>query len=733
MTRLIVPAALVAVTLGYAVPAGAQQAGAAGTEAAPAPEVHAPIPVGVGPDAAVPDPAEAQRVADLALRRALTLAARGDWVFAQAEGEAAGDIGADVIDWMRLRAGQGSFADDRDFVSRHPDWPGVELVRRRAEDKLASVPPAEVIAWFARTRPMSPGGAVALIAALDATGQGAEADRTAREIWRTMSFSVSQQDTFLAAYGARVAADHAARLRILLDRGDLDQAGRMLGLVDTDLRTLAAARIALARRAPGVDALVLAVPAGLQADPGLMRDRALWRWRMGQEDGAADLVLQASDDAESLGDPAAWAGLRGQLARFSLRKGDAATAYKLAARHRMEPGGEDWADLEWLAGYAALKLGDGPTALGHFERLVANVKSPISAARAAYWQGRALADLGLPVEAKAAWRRGAAWQTAFYGLLCAEKAGLPLDPEFLWPPSLPDWHGSPFVTSSLFRAADALYRVDAGDQARRFVMQIALTRGDDRIPALAAMAEERGDAKLALMLAKRAALSGEVLVRPYYPLPDLPTGDLAVPEELALSIARRESEFDPAAVSQVGALGLMQLMPTTAQLMAPEVGETFDRTRLTQDPAYNIRLGSAYLARLRAEFGTSPVLVAVGYNAGPARARAWIAQMGDPRLPETDIVDWIEMIPYAETRNYVMRVAESLPVYRARLGIDVPGPLRFTEELRGSPPVSPPEPEAATPPADSPATDGPEAAPAPADAAPPVVPPGAGPSAAPAP
>lgn len=675
---------------------------------AEAQEAGTPLAVTVAPDPAVPDPGEAARIADMAFRRALTLAGRGEWVFAVAEGKAAGEIPSDVIEWMRLRAGQGTLADYFAFVSRHGDWPGLDLLRRRAEDKLASASGADVEAWFGRARPLTPAGAVALIRAYDAEDKGAEGDRIALDVWRDMRFTAAQQETFLGQFGARVAEGNDARLRLMLDRGATDQAARMLPLVNVDLRALGAARIALQQRTPGVDALVLAVPASLQGDPGLARDRAVWRWRMGQEDGAADIVLQYSDDAASLGDPAAWATLRGQLARFYLRKGDARTAYKIAARHRMPPGGEDWADLQWLAGYAALKLGDAPTALEHFDVLAERVKSPISVARAAYWQGRALWDIGRQGDAMAAWRRGAVWQTAFYGLLCAEKAGLSLDPEFIWPPSLPDWREAPFTRTSLYQAADALHRVDQPDMARRFVQQIEDNSGEDEVAVLTSLAESWGDAKLALVLAKRAAVTGDVMIRPYYPLPDLPTGDLAVPEELALSIARRESEFDPAAVSQVGALGLMQLMPTTAQLMASVTGEAYDKNRLTADPAYNIRLGSAYLARLRDEFGTSPVLIAAGYNAGPARARAWIAQLGDPRLPETDIVDWIEAIPFSETRNYVMRVSESLPVYRARLGVDAPGPLNFTQELRGSPPPAVPadaDAPADVPPADAPAAD----------------------------
>jgi soluble lytic murein transglycosylase len=166
-------------------------------------------------------------------------------------------------------------------------------------------------------------------------------------------------------------------------------------------------------------------------------------------------------------------------------------------------------------------------------------------------------------------------------------------------------------------------------------------------------------------------------------VPDLiPNDGLAVSRAFALAIARRESEFDPTARSSVGARGLMQLMPETAERTAKSLGLPFELGRLTSDPAYNATLGSAYLAKLVEEFGPSVALVASGYNAGPGRPRRWIDEMGDPRASAVDVVDWVEMIPFTETRTYVMRVAESLVIYRAKLR-GTPGPVRLTAELKG--------------------------------------------------
>ena len=196
------------------------------------------------------------------------------------------------------------------------------------------------------------------------------------------------------------------------------------------------------------------------------------------------------------------------------------------------------------------------------------------------------------------------------------------------------------------------------------------------------MALEWKDANAALLLAKAAAGKGVIWPRAYFPLNGLEAMILPVSTELALSIARRESEFNPAAVSGAGARGLMQVMPATAKRMAGELGLGYEGGRLTSDWQYNARIGSAYLAGLIKEFGPTPVLVAAGYNAGPGRPRRWIDELGDPRTDGVDVVDWIEHIPFRETQNYIMRVTESLPIYRARLAAKS-GPLRFSQELKG--------------------------------------------------
>ena len=616
------------------------------------------------------------------LARALILSEGKDWAGAQAMADRAGPLASDVVRWQRLREGDGTFREYLDFLTRRPDWPGLPLLRKQGEAKLGEAGADAVIAYFAGADPQTGTGSLALVAALEAAGRSEPAADELVRAWRTLSLTPAEQETFLSRYGARLAGHNDGRMAAMLAAEMTDDAVRMLPLVSEGTRTVAKARIALQTSGKGIDGLIAAIPAKMQGSPGLAYDRFRWRIRNERYAEAADLLLERSTSAENLGDPERWADWRRSLARREMREGDPARAYRLAARHFLTAG-SNYADLEWLAGYIALrKLGDAETALSHFRRVRAAVSSPISLSRAAYWEGRALEELGRRDEAVAAYSLAARFQSAYYGQLAAERIGQPLDPRLAGGETYPDWKGAPFAESSVFRAAAMLEEAGAGPLATRFMLQLAQDMSGQEIGALAGLAIEWNDANMALVLAKAAADKGVIWPRAYFPMMGMHKMDLPVPNWLALAIARRESEFNPAAVSGAGARGLMQVMPATAKMMAGKVGLPYEPARLTTDPDYNAALGSAYLAGLVEEFGMSPVLVASGYNAGPGRPRKWISERGDPRSDKVDVVDWVEHIPLRETQNYVMRVAESLAIYRARMSGDA-GPIRITDELKG--------------------------------------------------
>ena len=309
------------------------------------------------------------------------------------------------------------------------------------------------------------------------------------------------------------------------------------------------------------------------------------------------------------------------------------------------------------------------------------VGTPISLGRAGYWEGRALEAMGARDDAASAYAFGAQFQTAFYGLLSAEKIGLPLDPALTGEMRFADYKQASFMSSSVLKAALVLEEAGETPLAARFLRHLGESLSPQELGQLGDLALDH-DPYLAVLVAKFAADQGIVLNRAYYPLHALAEADLPVEPELAMAIARRESEFYPMAQSHVGARGLMQLMPRTGEAMAEKVGIENYSDSLLFDPIVNTRLGSAYLAQLIEEFGNNIPLVSVGYNAGPTRARDWIKRYGDPRTGEVDPVDWIEHLPFRETQNYVMRVAESIPVYRARLHGET-GPVHMMDMLSG--------------------------------------------------
>lgn len=624
-------------------------------------------------------PLAAQEAPEQALARALAAAQAEDWPAALVAARGAGHLGFDIIEWQRLRAGEGAFADYADFVARRAAWPGMELLRKKGEAVLEGARAPEVIAYFAGVAPQTGAGALALIGALQAEGRAPEATAVAEAAWRDLDLSAEEEAAFLADYPDLVSPHHGGRMQALLDRADLAQARRLLDLVTPGTQAVARARIALQARETGVDALIAAVPERMLGSYGLARDRALWRWRVGQEDGAADLILEWSGDAARLGDPGLWADLRQRMARWDLRKGDARRAYKIAARHRLEPGSSDYVELEFLAGFAALKLGDAPVARQHLSAMAASSTIPGSASRAQYWLGRAAAQQGDGAAAQAALRAAAEYPATFYGQLAAERLGQTTPPRFDADPALPDWRAQGFAALPVFQAAELLQGAGDAALAERFVLHLQEGLGAPGTLALIGLARAWNNPHLELVLAKRADFAGTRVMGALFPLPEALRADLGVPPELVLAIARQESEFDPAAQSWVGARGLMQLMPETAKMMAGKLGLEYAPGRLFE-PGYNARLGAAYLAGLREEFGASPLLVAAGYNAGPGRPRRWIGEWGDPRGAEADVATWVEMIPFDETRGYVIRVSEAMPVYRARLGL----PARpFSDILKG--------------------------------------------------
>lgn len=612
-------------------------------------------------------------------------AADTDWDAAFALAKDADPLTVDVLTWLRLRAGDAEFAEYQTFVAANPDWPDLGRLRAEAEPLIEKGHDQnEVIAWFARDAPQTGEGAVRLAEALMTSGRVEDARLALRDAWINLRLTEEGHAAMVEAFGDVLTPYHLARTDELLWRSRREEAERMLPLLPDGQRALIAARIGYLTRASDLRLRLEAVPAALRQDAGLAYDRYSWLAGRGERTDAVAMLLDRSTSAAALGEPFRWSGWRRVLARWEMREGRAEQAYVLASRHFLTEG-ESYADLEWLSGYIALTyLGDPARALGHFENGLRASNGPISLGRMQYWIGRTY-EVKVDID-KAATAYGAAaeHQTGFYGLLASEKLGRPLDPALAGTATA--WQGAAVFEDTLTRAALMLLAGGERGAAVTFFAERGRSLDAESIAALGEYLSAIDEEYYTLLLAKTAVTRGIVIPSIYFPLHDLSQMDLPVNRALALSIARRESEFNVGIGSPVGALGLMQVMPATAEEVAGNLGLPYSKPRLTSDWEYNATLGAAYLAYLTEEFGPTPVMIAAGYNAGPSRPKRWIDEFGDPRLREMDIVDWIEHIPFRETRDYVMRVTESIPIYEARL-TGTTGAIRFTDLLLGSKPV----------------------------------------------
>lgn len=631
-----------------------------------------------GPAIAQPAmPADTQG-APIAVARAIALTERGSWTAAANEAADAGPVARDIVEWLRLRQGDASYGEARDFLARRGDWPGLDRIRIGneqflpidAEGDLAR----EVVAYFGDATPETGHGVLSLVTAQRALGQMGEAEALAALAWVSLSLTATTETRLLDLYPDALGALAADRADAMFWSAANNALRRAIDRLPEDDRARHRAR--LQARGGG------AVDDRFDADAGVRYARFRQAYAGDRYETATNIVAAASVSAESLGDPAAWARARRDLVRRLMREQAYERAYALAASHWLTDG-RDFADLEWLAGYIALRFAGTPEqALQHFKRFRSAVFTPISLGRAGYWLGEAHAALGHVEEAAEAYALGAQFQTSFYGLLAAEALGLDLDPALTGQQDYPDIADLPVAGNSVLEAALLLQAAGQRDLSERFFTHLTESLDEEAAGALADLALRLGETHIALLIAKRAATQGIVLPRAYFPIIEPGVENNPVSDELALSIARRESEFDPGVSSGVGARGLMQLMPTTAREVAGQLGLGYSSDRLFTDPTYNATLGTAYLAGLIRRFGDNPVLVSSGYNAGPGRPARWIRERGDPREPDVDVIDWIEHIPFDETRNYAMRVAESVPVYRARLSGKT-RPLEFTDLLKG--------------------------------------------------
>ncbi|PVE24391.1 lytic transglycosylase [Microvirga sp. KLBC 81] len=590
-----------------------------------------------------------------------------------------------VAEWFAIRSGL-PIGHERIMAFRkdYPDWPATAQLRRRMEDTFLAQRPstAQIRAFFDKQRPATASGRIALGFALKSDGLDQETADLIRHSWR--------EDTFGSETESRIRdrlpnlltqADHRFRMERHLLKENWGAALRAAGYAGKDYVTLVKARMSVFQGKKKAEKAFAAVPAALRSDPSYLFSRALLQRRSKNLVEAANIIMQAPRDHELRVDGDEWWAEQRLITRELLDKGDTQTAYKVASHHAAESPAQ-LIEAEFHAGWIALRfLNDPAAAAKHFATVAKTASTPISQSRIAYWQARAAEAAGASADAKIFYARAADHPTTYYGQLAREKLGESVSLRSVDP--LKDEERKAFEALIPIRALSLLHQAGEPELAISLYIDLAQTINDPgQLDALAALATSQQNPRAVLAVGKIALQRGFPLDQHAYPLaaiPDFqPVGDEVEPA-MVYAIARQESAFNPKAVSHAGARGLMQLMPATAKRTAQRFGLGFDLKRLVEDPSYNAKIGSAHLGELMEDWKGSYILAFASYNAGGGNVKKWIDTYGDPRKPQVDMIDWVERIPFYETRNYVQRVMENLHVYRARLK-EKPAPAPTTAE-----------------------------------------------------
>ena len=548
-------------------------------------------------------------------------------------------------------------------------WPREGRRMTLAEEKLetSGLEPQALVDWFGAGKPQTGAGALAFATALQSLGRNAEAATVVREAWQTKVFEADVQQAYLSRFsGVLTGDDHIKRVDLLLYGPQGPAARALLPLLPADQRALAEARIALRSGARDAQAVVNRVPADLQNSGSLAFEKA-YRANRNDQDQAALALAGSLPPAPGFddGDQRLYS-LRRQIFVTALQARDYDSAYKAMSGGGFASGVRR-AESDFFAGWIALtRLNQPQAALRHFQSVKLAGATPLTQGRALYWMGRAAEAAGDNDAAQSYYREGSQYIGAFYGQLAAEKAGvttitLPAEPQ----PTEAD--RARFESRPQVRAARIL--ADAGEQDlfKAFVGVI-----DDNLPTaeeyalMMDMVREYGEPFLAMMTGRAAAGRGFLLPERMYPVRSAPEVPNAPEQAFVLAITRQESSFDPKIRSSADARGMMMLLPSTARIVARQLGVPYNVSQL-YEAEYNMKLGTFHLGQLMGQQSGSVLLTAVGYNAGPSRANQWVAYCPDPRGTANNPVDFIECVPFTETRDYMMRVMENVAVYRARL------------------------------------------------------------------
>jgi soluble lytic murein transglycosylase len=602
-------------------------------------------------------------------------------------------VSSKVVEWVLLRSDDNGASFDRysAFITNNPNWPSIWFFRRRAEATLWQErrEAATVRAFFRGNKLLTAKGKFSLARALASQGERNEAEALVKDAWRNDPIAADVEATAYDLFEKYLTReDHKVRMDRRLNVEDVEAGMRAAGRLGGVDLAIARARVAVIRKEGNAAALLESVPASARTDAGYIFSRIQLLRRHDKIAEAGALMLTAPHDASQIYDVDEWWTERRVLARKLLDSGDVKTAYAVARDAALPNRGNYRVEAPFTAGWIALRfLRDPQLALDHFNKVALDTDNPIAKARAAYWQGRATEVLGRQEEARSHYERAAQYSIAYYGQIARAKLGH-AEIELRPAPSPAPGDRTKFLSDEVVRAVDLLYTVGERDLAA--IMAVDSGENSDDVGKLAMIGEitaRQEDGRSMLLLGKAALARGMPFEVYAFPTVGMPHYEpIGPPIELALlySIARQESGFNPRVVSTANALGLMQVTPDAGRYVTGKFKVPFDQNRLLRDTVYNTQVGAAELGDVLKDYRGSYILSFAGYNAGRGRVKEWIGKYGDPRDPKIDPIDWVERIPFSETRNYVQRVMENLQAYRVRFGAGT-RPTIEADLRRGSP------------------------------------------------
>ena len=630
----------------------------------------------------VPDTAEVPPLSgDLAaVKNAIDLVRKGRTTDATAMEKTIAEPAAQrLVEWFILRHpdGAANFGRYAAFIADNPGWPSMGQLRRRAEACLwQERSDAATVHRFTADRPASAKGSFALARTLLAEGDREGAERWAREAWRSQELTDRIEGEAFDAFGALLTReDHRARMDKRIGAKDFSAAMRTARRLGDDDVSIVKACAAVMTNGDKARDLLDGVATAARQDLGYTLCRIHWLARHDRIADAVQLVLAAPAETMALQDADEWWRERRTLARKLLDAGDFQNAYQVVRAAALPANEYYQADFHFMTGWIALRyLNDPVAASAHFAHIDDRSANPIVIGRAHYWRGRAAEAAADYEKMRAEYQAAARQGTAYYGQLARAKLGL--EKVELRAPSQSDPAQGAALTGELVHVADMLYTLGERDVVRSFAADVA-DQSDDvaLLAALGELTSRKDDARSMLEIGKTALARGlatDLYAFPTIGIPQHSQIAPAIERSVIYSVARTESAFDQRDKSSASAVGLMQVTPEAGRDTAKRFGVTYDWDRMVSDPVYNTQMGAAELSALLQEYNGSHIMTFAGYNAGRGRVRDWVKQFGDPRDPKVDPVDWVERIPFAETRNYVQRVMENLQVYRVRFDTTAP-------------------------------------------------------------